>query len=210
MKKRILLVVALACLPVLIGGTVVLAGRNKPSRPNTRSVNDGGGLQASGTAAAAASALNGQAGSGCRLGVDTDEDPVVPLATGSIVSRVRISKPCPGVVVGQFTTETALEGMDPGPGELFFRAEARCVQTGGFSSPCTVGETELASPGEVFLDSDVQPDIETRAMNVVWPNLRRGVWLFYVEITGDGQNALILRRTFHVEAFEGGPAIQPQ
>ena len=213
MKKRMVLVVALTCVTALITGTVVLAARGRPTL-GERKLEPVGRPRAEGPGAfgQSATSLNGQAsGGGCRLGVDTDAAAGIPSAEGDVVSAVQIKKTCPGVVVGQFTTETFLVEEPTGEGFLVLLAEAQCVATGGLSSPCSPGQTVAASPTEkgIVLDGDVQSHIETRGMNFVWKNLKRGVWVFYVVIFGDGANAAIGFSTFHVEAFSGGPS-QPQ
>jgi hypothetical protein len=122
----------------------------------------------------------------------------------SITNSVSIKKPCQGVVVGQFVTE--MGQSDTGSGFLVGLMLATCMGSGGYSNPCVKDSEVLASPGEMVLDGDVQPEVETRSMNAVWPSLKRGVWKFEMLVRGDGAIAAIGAGTFHVEAFTGGPS----
>jgi hypothetical protein len=175
MIRRVLLLISLVGAVVIIGATVVVA-------------------------------VTGQAtGGGCRTGVDTDGGIVTPAFGGTVVSSVSITKTCPGIVVGQFTTETDGSGTSATD---FLRVSLRatCTSTGGLSNPCTVGEVVFAQPDNMRLDNDVQGEIETRGANAVFPNIRRGVWRFDAIVAGDGTIAQVIQRTFHVEAFNGGPS----
>lgn len=214
MKRKLLLIASLACVPMLVGGTVVIAagGTEKNLQPIIR-LQDGRTLAPSSDVAAAQVSFFGQAsGGGCRLGFDTEDDTIVPTgdvegdeAVFEVVSGVVINKPCPGVVVGQFVTETSLSDAS-GEGALYAVMVAECVAKAGYSNPCTTGQQVLAYPGVVALDESVQPELETRSMNAVFPNLKRGRWAFMAAIHGDGTYAQVSYRTFHVEAFSGGPA----
>ncbi len=208
MKKKVVMVVALSCAALVIGATLALgvgggAGERSAAQmlPKRR---------VGSPAAQGIDALTGQAsGGGCRVGVDTDQEGGIPTGDEgfyNVASAVQISKPCPGIVVGQLVTETGLDAKATGSGFLAGVMLATCVSKGGYSSPCTPGTEVIAAPGEMFLDEDVQSEIETRSMNAVWPNLKRGVWLFEFLVRGDGTNAALFFRTFHVEAFSGGPA----
>jgi hypothetical protein len=197
----------MACLPVIIGATVVIAAVGSQKRNERLGAREGDGPRAEQD-----SALTGQAsGGGCRLGFDAQVEPFVPAAPDKegfvdVAAVARINKPCQGVVVGQFVTETALVEAPTGTGFLHADMVAVCVSKGGYTNPCTPGSEVYPSPGEIWLDDNVQPETETRSMNEVWRSLKRGVWDFYVLVWGDGENAAIGYRTFHVEAFSGGPS----
>jgi hypothetical protein len=151
-------------------------------------------------------AITGQStGGDCRLGVDTDTNVVTPAFAGTVVSSVSITKTCQGVVVGQFTSETDGSGASAND-FLRLSMRATCTATGGLTNPCTVGQVVFAQPDNARLSNNLQAEIETRGMDAVFPNLRRGVWRFDAIVAGDGAIAQMISRTFHVEAFQGGPA----
>jgi hypothetical protein len=153
-----------------------------------------------------AGAITGAAtGGGCNVGVDTDTNAVTPAFGGTVVSSVTMTKPCQGIVVGQFTAET--DGSGTATNDILrVSLRATCTATGGLGTPCTVGQVVFAQPAPMRLDDNLQAEIETRGMNAVFPNLRRGVWRFDAVAGGDGTNAQVISRSFHVEAFQGGPA----
>lgn len=206
--KKVFLIAALACVSVLLGTTLVLASGDRPARGEDRP-RPGSGPTASGDAAP----ISGQAsGGGCRLGVDTQLEELTlatDAETADVASGVRVTKPCQGVVVGQFVTEVQLGSSygNPGVGSLYGYMLATCVGKGGFTNPCTVGSEVIASPGVMALDQDVEIGLQTRPMNAVWPSLKRGIWDFEMVVWNDGSQEILLEfSTFHVEAFAGGPA----
>jgi hypothetical protein len=151
-------------------------------------------------------AITGEAtGGGCRAAVDTDTNAVTPAFGGTVVSSVTMTKTCPGIVIGQFTAETDGSGTATND---FVRVSLRatCTGAGGQTNPCAVGQVVFAQPAPMRLDDNLQAEIETRGMDAVFPNLRRGIWRFDAVAGGDGTNAQVISRTLHVEAFQGGPA----
>ncbi len=162
-----------------------------------------GGLTVGGVALA--TTTSGQANGDCKMGYYTSNDPVY----GGIAAQVSLNKNCPGPVEGRFTGQIIKYTWGPTSGTqaTTIVMRATCTATGGFASPCTVGQVVTASPGSTTLSScnaDLEPCSRegTRGMNMVWPSLARGVWSFEVEATASGADWLAAR-TFTVEAFNG-------
>lgn len=191
MKKRLLLFVALTATAIIVGATV---GYAEGSRVHSRSKSSD---------SVAALAAGQSTGGGCRMGYDTQTSTNIPpddsTSDNVPAASVTITKPCAGAVVGQFTTEVST----PTAGAfIHIDMRATCTGTGGFASPCTVGNQVFASPGHTFLQN-VQAGSQTHAVNMVWTQLKRGIWRFEV-LPGGNNSGNLEFRTFHVEAFAGG------
>lgn len=188
MSRKVFVGVSLAAmLAVVAGATVVVANSAEHSRPP-------------GTGALITGVANG---GGCKMGYDTQTATNIPpddsTADNTPAASVIVNKNCAGAVVGQFTSEVST----PSAGDfLHIDMRATCIATGGFSSPCTVGQQVFASPGHSFFQNN-QGGIETNAVNMVWTGLKRGRWRFEV-LPGGNNSANLQFRTFHVEAFAGG------
>ena len=177
---------------------LVVAGASVATAVGGSSGDDRGSGSSDAQADIAAQATGG----GCRMGYDTETSIVTPpddsTSDNAAAATVTINKPCPGSVIGEFTSET---GISSG-GFIHLDMRATCVGTGGFSNPCTVGSQAFASPGHTFFSTN-PGGIETHAMNMVWSGLPRGQWRFEVLPGGNG-TAYLDFRTFVVEAFSGG------
>ena len=153
-----------------------------------------------------ATSTSGQAAGDCRMGHYTSND----QAYGGVVAQVTVNKQCVGPVEGRFTTNIFRYAFGRIPGGLHSTSivmRATCAGTGGFASPCTVGQVVTASPGPTSLSvcntdagDNCMAGVGTRGMNMVWPSLSRGVWTFEVEATAAGSD-WVRERTFTVEAF---------
>jgi hypothetical protein len=188
-RKALVVVTVVSAIGLLVGGASFAVA--------------GGGDHARSSSLATTAAAVGQAsGGGCRMGYDTETSIVTPpddsTSDNPPAATVSIRKPCPGAVIGEFTSETSI----PSGGYIHLDMRATCTSTGGFTSPCTVGQQVFASPGHTFFASNAGA-IETHAMNMVWSGLPRGVWTFEVLPGGNG-TAFVDFRTYVVEAFSGG------
>lgn len=168
----------------------------------------GGSLALTGAVFAATS--SGQANGDCKMGYYTSSD--FYGGGASAAATINLNKSCVGPVEGRFTTEIQrwAYGRPAGFGATEITMVATCTGTGGFTSPCTVGQQVTASPGPTTINScdgnlgETCPisSAGTRSMNMVWPSLLRGVWRFDVLATLTGVDGLS-ERTFTVEAFIG-------
>ncbi len=140
---------------------------------------------------------------GCRTGYDTQTSTLVPPDDSTpdnvAAATVNLRKPCPGAVVGSFVGEMATNVAGD---FIHLDMRATCTGTGGFAMPCTVGQQVFASPGHTFVQTQ-QTTVQTRAMTMVWPGLRRGLWRFEV-LPGGNNSANVQFRTFVVEAYNAG------
>jgi hypothetical protein len=148
-------------------------------------------------------AVGTASGGGCKAGYDTETSVLTPpddsTADNPVAGSVTFTKSCTGAVVGHFTSETSI----PSGGFIHLDMIATCVGTGGFSTHCTVGQTVFGQPGHTFFATSPTTNIETHAMDMVWPGLVKGQWNFAVRPGGNG-TAFVDFRTFFVEAFNGG------
>lgn len=191
--SRALLAVGAAMVLLVSGATVVGAVGSDPGA-HPRGVSSGDERVAR---------VSGQAtGGGCRMGYDTQSGTLIPpddsTADNVPAGSVTINKPCPGVVIGAFTSEVSTSTAGD---FIHLDMRATCTGTGGFASPCTVGQQVFASPGHTFFQN-VQSGVQTHAMSMVWTGLRRGIWRFEV-LPGGNNRANLQFRTFTVEAFAG-------
>jgi hypothetical protein len=114
-------------------------------------------------------------------------------------NTVTLSKGCPGAVMGLWVGETST----PTAGDfIHMDMRATCTGTGGFSSPCTVGQQVFGSPGHTFVQNAVSGS-QTHSLQMMWTALPRGVWQFDV-LPGGNNRANIQFRSFTVQAFSGG------
>jgi hypothetical protein len=179
-------VIGLVVVLIVVGAVAVVAGSaDHPRQPKA-------GAQITGVAT----------GGGCRLAYDTDTATNIPpddsTADNVPASSVTMTKSCgPGAVVGRFSSEVFTQAGD----FIHIDMRATCTATGGFGSPCTVGQQVFASPGHSFFQNSA--GFEINAVNMVWTGLRKGVWRFEV-LPGGNNNANLQFRTFTVEAFVGG------
>jgi hypothetical protein len=189
-RKALLILAATVAAFTLAGGTLVLAGSGSKVHP--RSSNDVGIL------------ISAQStGGGCRFGYDTQSSTLIPpddsTADNVPANTVTINKPCRGAVmglwVGEISTSTAGDF-------IHMDMRATCTGTGGFSSPCTVGQQVFASPGHTFVQN-VQSGVQTHSVQMMWTGLPRGIWRFEV-LPGGNNNGNIQFRSFTVQAFNGG------
>jgi hypothetical protein len=163
----------------------------------------GPALPRSSTTAAPAVAAQ-TVGGACRAGYDAESQTFTPpdstTADNPAAATVTITKPCPGAVVGRFTSETA---TTPGTGFLDIDMRATCIGKGGFTNPCAVGQQVFALPGNTIFQFNSGFFGMANAVDLVWPGLKRGVWRFEVLPGGDGFS-ILGNRMFTVMAFNGG------
>lgn len=198
-KKRTGLLIAAA---LLLGATVATAGDAKERSQ-------------SGLDKARKAVPTAELNEICKMGFDfvADTDPLPNDDTpknNPPVLQVQMKKPCEGTVLGLFTAEI----LTADGGEVLLVMDATCTAAGGFANACTPGERVFADPGAtefVYLQRNIL-GTQTHAMNMVWPNLKRGVWRFRVRLSGGDDGATPAKvgyRSFIVQAFEGGPALPP-
>jgi hypothetical protein len=151
--------------------------------------------------------IAGQAsGGGCSMGYDTQTATLTPpddsTSDNPPAGVVTINKPCPGAVVGNFTSEV----NNTVAGDFIHIAmRATCIGPAGMTDPCTVGSQFFAHPGtgvHIFMRS-TQGSYQTHSVQGVWTGLKRGRWKFEV-LPGGNNSADLVYRSFVVEAFSGG------
>jgi hypothetical protein len=181
MKGRVAVVVGVVLGALVSGGSFVLA-QDRPATSDR-------------VALGAAADTNGWKNSVCLLAYDTHTEYVDLPGAATTVAAVRARKPCPGATIGSFTADTYV-GVG---GALSIQSmKATCVATGGFSNPCAVGQTAFARLGGNALRWG-SGDWETHGVDLLWPNLRRGVWRFEVLVFGrDAAVDSLSTRTFTV------------
>ena len=107
-------------------------------------------------------------------------------------------KPCQGTVIGTFSAEV---NTPDAADSLEIQMKATCLGSGGQPNPCITGEIDFADPGLIFFQQQTQPETEANSFTVVWPNLKRGTWLFVVQLYGTGPSAYVGYRTFTIEGI---------
>jgi hypothetical protein len=147
----------------------------------------------------AAPRISGVANGACQFGYDTHTDILTPpddsTANNPPAGLVTLVKPCKGPVIGSFTSEVGTPDADD---FIHIDMRATCV-----AAPCTVGASFFGNPGHTFFQNNVQPGVETNAMDMVWGGLGPGTWRFEVLPGGDG-TAFLFFRTFTVVAYSRG------
>lgn len=140
----------------------------------------------------------GEDGAVCMIAFETRQDAPELNSGFTVVSAVQAQKSCPGPVIGSFNSYIDNRGSI----ELFAMT-AECVATGGLEDPCTVGNVFSANPSPIGLDASGALYRGTRGMDMVWPSLKRGVWLFRVYLRGtDGALEFVQGRTFTVTGYQ--------
>ena len=139
----------------------------------------------------------------CKLGYDTETSTLTPpddsTTDNSPAGTVQFKKGCPGAVVARWDGEYNGTGSSD---FLHMDMRATCVGTGGFNSPCTVGQQVFGSPGHTFLQTGGATE-GTREAQWVFTGLKRGQWKFEA-LPGGNNSASIGFRTLTVEAWNGG------
>jgi hypothetical protein len=136
----------------------------------------------------------------CRMGFDTQTATITPpddsVEDNPPAGSVTFTKDCAGNVIGRFSAEA----NTPAAGDfIHLTLRATCVGAGGQASPCTLGQQVTGAPGHTFFRNSVGL-IQVNAVQVVWPALKRGRWLFEV-LPGGNNSANLQFRTFVVEAY---------
>lgn len=147
--------------------------------------------------------LAGSSGGVCKMGYDTQTGTLTPpddsTSDNPPAGSIRLNKPCTGAVLGTLSSELSTPNSSD---FVHLDMRATCVGTGGYTNPCTVGQTVFASPGHTFFRNGAA-SLAVHSMTMVWNGLRRGVWVFEA-LPGGNNSANLQFRTFTVEAFNGG------
>jgi hypothetical protein len=141
----------------------------------------------------------GSGGAICRFGFDARTG-LLSNPGAHIVASVTLTKKCAGHVTGEFATEAETEIFGSGAGEINAHMQATCTGTGGFTNPCSVGQSIWALPANMML-SYGNSFFGARSIAQVWPSLRPGVWRFdvWVNIVNNG---ILGDRTLLVNAYK--------
>lgn len=155
------------------------------------------------TAVATTSLVAGTATVVCRVGYDVEVDTLVPPDDSATdnppAATTTLTKPCPGVVVAQLSSEMA---VPTAADFIHLEMRATCLAPLTFVSPCTTGQTVFGTPGHSFAQNGPS-SFGTRTVTMAFPALKRGRWKFEVLPGGNGV-ARLQFRTFTATAYNGG------